>query len=828
IGRPVANTRLHILDAHGQPAPIGVAGEIHIAGVQLARGYLNRPELTAERFVPDPFSATPGARMYRSGDLGRWRADGSLEFLGRNDHQVKIRGFRIELGEIEAALLACPGVREAVVLSREDEPGNKRLVAYLTGAGLQPEALRPALARSLPEYMLPAAYVPLDALPLTPNGKLDRKALPAPEGHAFGAARFEPPQGPIESALATIWGELLGLKRVGRADNFFELGGHSLLAVQVASRIRARLGVEVALAQLFAQPRLAGFAQAVAAASASLLPAIVPADRSVPLSLSFAQQRLWFLDRLDPRAGAAYHLPMGVRLQGPLDGPALQAALDRIVARHEVLRTCFEPSADGALQRIAAPGLGLALQRHDLSDWPQAEQQAQLRALAEAEASTPFDLAQGPLIRARLVRLADADHVLLATLHHIVSDGWSMGVLIRELGALYTAFAQGRPDPLPPLPIQYADFAVWQRRWLEGPVLQRQLQFWTEHLQGAPALLELPTDRPRPPVQDFAGDALNFELDTALTAQLKALAQRHGATLHMVLLAAWATLLSRLSGQDDVVIGTPVANRHRAEIEPLIGFFVNTQALRVSLAGNLNTAELIARVRATALAAQEHQDLPFEQLIEALNPERSLAHQPVFQVMFSWQNAPRGDLLLPGLRSEPVRTPMMNAKFDLELSLHEGTDRIQGSIEYLSALFDRSSIERHAARFTTLLHAMAADDQTHVARLPLLPAAELELLRGFSATRATFPAEPCIHQLFEQQVLRAPEAPALVFEDATLSYAEVNVRANRLAHHLVALGVQPDSRVAICLPRGINMVVALLAVLKAGGAYVPLDPGYPP
>ncbi|HET7866139.1 MAG TPA: amino acid adenylation domain-containing protein, partial [Burkholderiaceae bacterium] len=560
----------------------------------------------------------------------------------------------------------------------------------------------------------------------------------------------------------------------------------------------------------------------------SLASEIPARDPDAPLPLSLAQQRLWFLDRLDQRAGAAYHIPTGVRLQGRLDVPALQAALDRIVARHEVLRTCFEPTADGAMQRIAARDRGLALQHHDLSALPAAEQQAQLRTLTNAEAAAPFDLAHGPLIRARLVRLADTDHVLLVTMHHIVSDGWSMGVLVREFGALYAAFAQGQADPLPPLPIQYADFAVWQRRWLEGPVLQRQLQFWTEHLQGAPALLELPTDRPRPPMQDFTGDSVGFELDAALTAQLKALAQRHGATLFMVLLAAWGALLARLSGQGEAVIGTPVANRNRAEIEPLIGFFVNTQALRVSLAGNPSTAELLARVQATALAAQDHQDLPFDQIIEALNPERSLTHPPVFQALFDWQNAPMGDLELPGLQLEGLHGSTQVTKFDIELVMQDRGERIAGALSYVTALFNRATIERHVALLQTLLQGMVADEQAAVARLPLLPAAETEWLHSCNATEADFPADLCIHQRFEQQVRRTPEAIALVFEDTTLSYAQLDAQANRLAHHLITLGVRPDTRVALCLPRGIDMVVALLATLKAGGAYVPLDPGYPP
>jgi amino acid adenylation domain-containing protein len=825
LGGPIANTRIYILDAQGLPAPVGTRGEIHIGGWGVARGYLKRPDLTAERFIPDPFAASPGARMYKTGDLGRWRPDGTIEFLGRNDHQVKIRGFRVELGDIEAALRSHPEVRDAVVLAREDAPGHKRLVTYVVGE-IAPEALRTHLGRLLPEYMLPAAYVVLQALPLTPNGKPDRRVLPAPEADAFSARAYEAPQGEIETTLASIWSELLGVASIGRHDDFFALGGHSLLAVQLTSRIRVALGLEVPLAELFAQPTLAGFAQRVAAASTHVLPAIVPTSRQEALPLSFAQQRLWFLAQLDERTGVAYTIASGVRLKGLLDVAALRAAMNRIVARHEALRTCFG-SFDGApVQLIAPSDVGLALSEADLSGHAHAE--AELARLTAEEARAPFDLARGPLIRGCLVRLADDDHALLVTMHHIVSDGWSMGVLVNEFSALYAAFMQGRPDPLPALSIQYADYAAWQRRWITGEVLQRQLDFWRHHLDGAPAVLGLPTDRPRPAVQDYAGASFGFELDAELTANLKGLSQRHGTTLFMTLLASWAALLARLSGQSDVVIGTPVANRHRAEIEPLIGFFVNTQALRVDLSGSPTVADLLAQVRATALAAQAHQDVPFEQVVEAVSPVRSMAHSPVFQVMLAWQNAPEGSLELPRLELKPVGASSTTVKFDLELTLHEVGERIAGSLGYACALFDRATIERHLGHWRTLLRAFIADDAALVARLPLLTVPEQRhLLHSFNDTCADVPPDRCIHQLFEEQVTLTPEATGVVFEGASLTYRELNEQANRLAHHLIALGVHPDSRVAIALPRGINMVVALLATLKAGGAYVPLDPDYP-
>ncbi|MCT8278696.1 non-ribosomal peptide synthase/polyketide synthase [Xanthomonas translucens] len=830
LGRPLPGSRAYVLDRHGQPVPIGVAGEVHLAGAQLAQGYLHRPGLTAERFVPDPFAAQAGERMYRTGDLARWRDDGLLEFLGRNDDQIKLRGFRIELGEIQAALRACDGIREAVVIARQDSPGAPRLVAYLVGDGdgaaPSPEALRTQLGLRLPDYMVPSAYVQLDALPLTANGKLDRRGLPAPDASALALQTYLAPEGELEILLAGLWSELLGVDQIGRHDSFFALGGHSLLAVRLISRIRSALGVELPLATLFTQPCLADIAIVLRSAVASTLPAIVPVQREGTLSLSFAQQRLWFLSQLDARAAQAYLLAGGVDLHGELDLPALQRALDRIVARHEALRTSFVSIDDGATQIIAPPEIGFALHCIDLRQ--SADPYADAQRHAEQEASTAFDLEHGPLVRGRLLRLDAHEHRLLLTMHHIVTDGWSMGLLVRELSTLYAAFALGQPDPLPPLPIQYADYAQWQRCWLEGPLLQRQLSFWREHLQGAPALLELPTDRPRPALQDYSGDSIEIALDAELTAALRALSQRHGSTVFMTVLAAWSVLLSRLSGQDEVVIGAPVANRTRSELEALIGFFVNAQALRIDLRANPSVAELLAQVRRTALAAQDHQDLPFEQVIEALNPERSLAAQPVFQVVLTWQNVPEADLTLPGLRLQSIQAQARDAKFDLELFLGEVGDRIVGSLNYATALFDRGTIERQLAQFVQVLAGMAADAQARIAQLPLLPADERAQLQNFTATEtAPLAQATCIHHLFEDQVRRTPDAIALLDGDVQLSYAALEARANQLAHRLHKLGVGPESRVALYLPRGIEQVVALLATLKAGAAYLPLDPDLP-
>ncbi|WP_146741611.1 condensation domain-containing protein, partial [Lonsdalea populi] len=597
-------------------------GEIHIGGDGVARGYLYRPELTAERFIPDPFSTTPDARLYKTGDLGRWRPDGNIEYLGRNDFQVKLRGFRIEPGEIEARLMQCPGVREAVVVAREDHRGDTRLVAYLQtqpGAELLPADLRRRLSESLAEYMVPSAFVTLDTFPLTPNGKLDRRALPAPDLTAVISRDYEAPQGEVETALAEIWQDLLGLARVGRHDHFFELGGHSLMAVQLINHLREQ-GREATLAALFSHPTLCDLAMVLTNASFTSPSRIPVADRNTPLPLSFAQQRLWFIGHLDPAASQAYHLPAALRLVGQLDKSALTAALDSLVARHESLRTHFTLVDGQPCQQIAPDSIGFSLSCLDLRKLDAAGCPQRVAELAAQEAREPFDLTQGPLIRGRLLQLGDDEHVLLLTQHHIVSDGWSLGILVRELAALYRAAIRGENAHLPPLPIQYADYAVWQRNWLRGETLADLHAFWHNQLQGAPALLRLPTDRPRPSVQRYVGSVVPIQIDgTELTA-LRTLSQQQGTTLFMTLLAGWAAVLSRLSGQDDIVVGTPVANRTRRELEGVVGFFVNTLALRVEPGQCTTVADLLAQVRERALAAYAHQDLPFEQVVEALQP----------------------------------------------------------------------------------------------------------------------------------------------------------------------------------------------------------------
>ncbi|HBH72479.1 MAG TPA: non-ribosomal peptide synthetase module, partial [Synechococcales bacterium UBA10510] len=1239
IGRPIANTRIYVLDSDGQPVPIGMAGELHIGGAGVARGYLNRPELTAERFLSDPYSPEPEARMYRTGDLARWLPDGNLEYIGRADFQVKIRGFRIELGEIESALAAHPALAQVAVSVAEEQEGDPRLVAYIvpgqsddatqaehveqwqnlyeesygqmadggedptfridgwnssyTGepipaaemaewveatvaellalnpedvleigcgsglllarvapacrsylgtdysaeavshiqrlrdtlpelvnvramqcmaddfSGLQPESfdlvilnsvaqyfpsvdyflrvlagavrllkpggvivlgdlrsqpllaayhasvqlhkaadelsraelaaqvrqrttdeeellldpalfqalphhlpqirrvgvrlkrgqchneltrfryqvllqvgeadealpeepawpsqdweregwsigalrdhlreqepdrlvlrnipngrlqaeaqtlawlassgqntvaewreqlaeqsagidpaklwalaeelpytveltpatrgkatamdlhlerrtrgdwsalppalplaerpepwrayannpllgklqrrlvpqLRSHLAAQLPDYMVPAAFVALEALPLTPNGKLDRKALPALK-MAYATGAYAPPEGPVEEALAELWSELLGIERVGRHDDFFALGGHSLLAVQVISRLRTTLGLEVSLAELFARPLLAEFAAGLADADTAKGGLIPLADRSQPLPLSFAQRRLWFLAQLEGPS-ATYNMPLAWRLTGELDPGALRAALEQLVVRHEALRTTFVAVDGEPVQRIVpATDARFALSENDLRQTPDAE--LELASWLEKEAAEPFDLEAGPLVRGRLLRLAECEHALLLTLHHAIADGWSVGVLGREFSELYGAFRQGNDDPLAPLPIQYPDYAVWERQWVADALLQRQAAYWQSALAGAPALLELPTDRPRPPVQDYVGALLPVVISAELTSKLKSLARRHGASMFQVLLAGFAALLSRLSGQTEVVIGSPSAHRSRTELEGLIGFFVNTLALRIDT-DSVSVGELIARAKGQTLAAQAHEDLPFEQVVELLQPPRSLAHAPLFQVMFAWQNTPEASLALPGLAAEALEAPLGVAKFDLTLSLAESGEGIEGCFEYATALFDSATVERWVGHWRSLLEGLAeASDATAVGSLPLLSNAERQqVLVEWNATETDYPNDQCIHQLVQDQAEQTPDAVVLVFEEQSLTYAELNIRANQLAHHLIARGVRPDDRVAIGVERSLEMVVGLLAILKAGGAYVPLDPAYP-
>ncbi|MBZ4377478.1 non-ribosomal peptide synthetase, partial [Corallococcus sp. AS-1-6] len=825
IGRPLTNTRAYVLDRYLQPVPVGVAGELFLAGEGQARGYLLRPELTAEKFLPE-VHGPEGSRMYRTGDRVRYRADGVLEYLGRVDFQVKVRGFRIELGEVESALRQQEAVKEAVVVAK-GEGAEKRLVAYVApkaGATLEAESLKASLRHRLPEYMVPGAVVVLEALPLNSNGKVDREALPEPEAPA-STHTYEAPRTEAEAKLAAIWAEVLRVPRVGVKDDFFALGGHSLLVTQVVSRIRTEIGVELPLRALFETPTLEALAQRMGTASRPLssLPGNALIGTAPPLS--FAQQRLWFIDQLDPGT-ALYNVPVAVRLVGSLDVAALERALNEVVRRHDSLRTTFEERGGQAIQ-VIRPTLSLELAREDLRSVDEARREAEAHRQVEQEMLRPFDLVHGPLIRTRLFTLGDREHVLVVTMHHIVSDGWSLGVLIREVGALYEAFASGQPSPLPELPVQYARYASWQRGRLQGEVLARQVDYWKRKLAGAPPVLELPTDRPRPPERGIAGAKYSFTLSRSLTGELKALAQREGASLYMVLLAGWQVLMARYSGQQDISVGSPIAGRMRAELEGLIGFFVNTLVLRANVDGALSFRRLLSQVRETVLDAYEHQEVPFEKLVEVLQPERNRSHTPLFQTMLALQNMPLGELRLPDLVLQPVNVESPIAQFDLSVSFMELPQGFSGTMEYSTELFDAGTIQRMASHLLTLLEGVVASPDTRVSRLPLLSGAERrEMLVEWNATRAPFP-EACLHVLFEAQARRAPEVVAAVFEGTQLTYAQLDARANQLAHALRRRGVGPEVRVALSVERSLEVVVGLLGILKAGGAWVPVDPLLP-
>jgi amino acid adenylation domain-containing protein len=832
IGRPIRNTRTYVLDGNLQPVPVGVTGELYLAGVQLARGYLHRPSLTAERFVADPFGA-PGERMYRTGDLVRWRADGGIDYVGRVDHQVKIRGFRIELGEIEAVLGRHPGVAQVVLLAREDQPGTKSpgtkspgtksLVAYVVpapGAALNPAALRAHVARVLPDYMVPAAVVVLDALPLTPNGKLDRGALAAPDLAAATSSRG--PRTPHEEILCELFAGVLGLPRVGIDDSFFELGGHSLLATRLVSRVRSVLGVELSVRSLFEAPSVASLAEQLGSAAGAREP-LRPMARPARLPLSYGQRRVWFLSRLED-SGTTYHVPLALRLSGKLDPGALRTALGDVLARHESLRTVFGEDSGQPYQLVldrAEPLLVTA------ESTPEALGESLTAATRQG-----FDLSAEPPLHAYLFGLGPEEHVLLLVLHHIAADGWSLAPLTRDLSLAYAARRTGAAPRWEPLPVQYADYTLWQRQVLgeetdPGSPIARQLAFWRQSLAGLPDQLELPADRPRPAVASYRGDTVPFELDADLRRSLLGFARDNQVSLFMVLQAGLAALLTRLGAGTDIPVGSPIAGRTDDALEDLVGFFVNTLVLRTDTSGDPTFRELARRVRETDLAAYANQDLPFERLVEVLNPVRSLARHPLFQVLLVLQNAPRAELALPGIEASQRPEALEVAKFDLSLYLTEHADRVAGELEYSTDLFDRRTVERLAGRLVRLLAGAVADPDRPIGELDILAPAEREqvLVEWNGPPRQLPPTS--LTELIEAQVAAAPDAVAVLAQGGTLRYAELNARANRLAHYLIGRGVGPEQYVALALPRSADLVVALLAVLKSGAGYLPLDPDYP-
>ena len=827
IGRPIANTRCYILDRRQRPAPLGVSGKLYVGGAGVSAGYLNRPAETADRFVPDPFSSDPNARLYRTGDLARYLPDYNIEFLGRADRQVKVRGYRVELDEIEAVLSRQAGVRQAVIALNRDQAGQERIVAYLVSARTSQDELRTALKQKLPDYMVPSVFIFLKSLPLTPNGKVDRTALPAPDDLRVGLQMdFVAPRSDVEKALAGIWANLLKLEIVGVHDNFFDLGGHSLLATQLVSRVRKEFRIELPLRSLFETPTVAALAEKIEKATAdNTADTIKPRLKRESAVASFAQQRLWFLDQLEDNR-ALYNVPRALRLTGSLDIDALQRALNQLVSRHEPFRTHFE-TVDGVLRQIISDHAEIALTRSDLSDLPAGEKEERAKQVTREEAGRPFDLAQGPVIRAQLLRLDEQEHILLLTTHHIVSDAWSAGILFKELGDLYNALSEQKPPPLAALPIQYADFAEWQRTWLQNEVLGQQVSYWRSKLDGM-ATLDLPTDHARTTAEGSHGAYQHLTLSQSLSERLTELSKREGATLFMTLLAAFQILLSRYSGQDDIAVGSPIAGRNREEIENLIGFFINTLVLRTDLSGKPTFRELLENVKDTAVAAYAHQDLPFEKLVEELQPERDMARNPLFQVMFQFQNALPAPMQLNGLEVSKLETFTQTAKFDLMLVAYEQDGALKCLMEYDTGLFASATIERMLNQYATLLESIVATPEHPIADLTLLSAAEQrQLLVDWNNTQTDFPREQTIHQLFQEQAARTPDQLAIVYDNERVTYGELNARANQLAHHLSPRGAGPEVRVAICLERSVEMIVALLAVLKAGAAYVPLEPRYP-
>ncbi|MCX4819022.1 amino acid adenylation domain-containing protein [Streptomyces sp. NBC_01142] len=820
IGHAVRNTRLYVLDSGLRPVVPGVPGELYVGGVGVGRGYLGDTRKTAVTFLADPYAPGPGARMYRTGDRVVQRPDGQLEFLERVDHQVKIRGHRIELGEVEAALRTVEGVTDAAAAVHDG-----RLVGYIVG---RPEEVKASLAAVLPDYMVPSALVTLPALPLTANGKVDRKVLPAPDPAAV-SADLRAPRTPREQALCEIFAEVLGLPAVGIDDNFFDLGGHSLLATKVAARIRTRLGVELAIRIFFQAPTVAELADHLAGVGdGAVRPALAAAARPDELPLSPAQQRLWFLKQLE-NGSATYHLPFAVRLTGALDTDALTAALRDVVARHEALRTVFPDTGGRPRQQV----LPVAAEAAQVALPVTAITEETLPDALTATAVRGFDLAAELPLRAELFTLAPGKHVLLLVLHHIASDGWSIGPLARDLAEAYSVRREGTAPAWEPLPVQYPDYTLWQRELLDT-VADDQLAYWKETLSGLPEELELPTDHPRPAVSTHRGGTVEFRIDGELHSAAVRLGRQQGASTFMVLQAALSTLLSKLGGGTDIPLGTPVAGRTDSALDELVGFFVNTLVLRADLSGDPTFRELLDRVRGADLAAYAHQDLPFEALVDALAPSRSLARQPLFQTLLAFQNNAAAELTLPGLDLEvaPVRTGA--AKLDLAFELTErhtadgSPDGIDAVLEYSTDLFTADTARSIADRLTHLLGILVGDPDRHLGQADaLLPDEAARILGEWAGPTQEVALAP-VHELYAAKAAQQPSHPALVLGELTLTYAQLDARANQLAHELIARGTGPGDLVALLLPRSPDMVIALLAVLKAGAAYLPVDAAYPP
>jgi amino acid adenylation domain-containing protein len=875
IGRPISNVKIYILDERMKPVPVGTPGEIFIGGIGLARGYLNRPQETAINFITDPFNNRTGARLYKTGDVARYLPDGNIEFLGRVDFQVKLRGFRVELGEIETVLRQINGIKDVVAEVRDDDSGDKQLIAYyiLDGSSereISTQEMRDFLEERLPNYMIPAVIMHIQEIPLTPSGKIDRRALPTPDGVRPGLFNeYVQPRTAVEEIVAGHWSDVLGVDRVGIKDNFYDLGGHSLKATQIISRMRQTFNVDIPIRTLFETPTVEGVAgqieitieggdvdQAVPLMSAlqrdetTGLPVVSP-------PLSFSQQRLWFLDQLDP-GNLAWNIPIFVRIDGSLVLDALELSLQSIVQRHEVLRTTFL-AVDGQPVQEIHSDLRIPLNVTVLSsvqvslDDPSLLDQ-KIQTLGKQEVQKTFDLENGPLIRARVLQINERDHILILTLHHIIADGWSLSILVKELALLYQVYINLRKsgvdlsDPtnvldlidsqvmevLPDMPIQYADYSVWQRSWLREEALEQQLDYWRNQLANNPPILDLPTDRPRPALKSSFGAAQKFVLPEALAKNILELCRQEGVTPYMFLLAVYQTLLFRYSGQEDLPIGTAIANRTRWDIEGLIGFFVNTLVMRGDLSGNPKFRELLIRTRDVALGAYAHQDLPFEMLVEELSPERNLSYSPLFQVGFDFQDNPVDALHFPELTLRPIEISRGTTPYDLLLSIthtrddESGIDYLGGALDYNTDLYDRTTIERMISHFELLLKAIVENLDINIATVPILTQEEFkDLIVNWNATDAKYPTGQTIHQRFEYQVEKQPDAVAITYEGINLTYDELNRKANQLAHYLCRRGVRDDVLVGVSTDRSPEMIIGILGVLKAGGAFLPLDPTYP-
>jgi amino acid adenylation domain-containing protein len=822
IGKPIANTQVFIVDKNHQPLPVGGVGELVTSGAGLARGYLNRPSLTAEKFIEvDIFGKRE--RIYKTGDLARWLPDGNLEYLGRIDHQIKLRGFRIELGEIEAVLSQHDATNEVVVTLYERD-GNKFLAAYLTlHQIIKPQILRDYLKAGLPDYMIPTSFTVLDKMPLTPNGKIDRRALPEPD--AFESSENIVPRTETESLLTTLWSAVLKVEVNSVNAHFFDLGGHSLMATQLVSRIRDSFAIDMPLRVLFEHPVLSEMANWLDQQQRGhSLPPIMPMSEDLPLVMSYAQQRLWFIAQLEGHS-ATYNIPVALKLTGELDSEVLRQTFITLVERHLSLRLCFpEVNGEATVEEIPVYD---PLTISDLTRLSETEQQTEVQNMAQIHATQLFDLAKGQLLQLHLLILNDHEQVLLFNMHHIISDGWSMGVLIRDWVQIYNALSQKQSPNLEPLPIQYPDYAIWQRNWLQGKVLQRQLDYWSHQLANAPELLELPTDFPRPAMQSYCGAHWLSNISPKLTQQIKNISQQQGCTLFMTLLAVFCTLIYRYSGQDDILIGSPIASRTQSQTENIIGFFVNTLVLRTHIENKTTFADLLKQIRQIALSAYAHQDIPFEHLVENLNPERSLSYSPLFQVMFTLQNHEESEINLPELSIQTLEQESTIAKFDLTLNVSDTSDHLALSWEYATDLFKANTIQRMAEHFAILLEGIVQNTEADIHILQLLTKTEIQQLIEWNHTKTDYPNNKTIMALFEEQVERHPNHIAVDFEGQQLSYQVLNQQANQIAHVLISLGVQADTLVGICVERSLDMVAGLLGILKSGGAYVPLDSNYP-